>query len=201
MERANGTKSPRRKPGGMVYANPRHRAAVRLAGLRPMVSTRPSRPGAHTKSPRRKPGGMVYANPRRRAAVRLAGLRPMVSTRPSRPGAHTKSPRRKPGDSGLHAFLRAMRCGLEPGNQVPSCNMDGGVVFVPGVPGLPPGAFWNGDGADSLFARSSKHGSHLDSCSGSGRRSAAALRARRCEQPARRGTPRLPSAEPRLRGP
>jgi len=70
----------------------------------------------------------------------LAGLRPEVPTRPSRPGAHTKSPRRKPGDSGWHAFPGAMRYETEPGNGMPSSGMDGELVFVPGVPGLPPGA-------------------------------------------------------------
>ena len=68
---------------------------------------------------------------------------PRVATRgflgPTRQ-RHTKSPRREPGDSGWHAFSGAMRCGVEPGNHVPSCGMEGGVAFVPGVPGLPPGA-------------------------------------------------------------
>jgi len=53
----------------------------------------------------------------------------------------TKSPRREPGDTGWHAFPSAMRCGFEPGNCVSSSGMDGGVVFTPGVPGFPPGAF------------------------------------------------------------
>jgi hypothetical protein len=57
--------------------------------------------------------------------------------------ASTKSPRREPGDSGSNAIPRAMRCGFEPGHCVPSSGMDGGVVFTPGVPGLPPGASWN----------------------------------------------------------
>jgi len=78
------------------------------------------------------------------------------STRPSGPGAPTKSPRRKPGDSGWHAFPFTMRRGFAPVNRVPSCGMDGGVVFVPGVPGFPPGASWNGGVTASLFKRSSK---------------------------------------------
>ena len=53
-----------------------------------------------------------------------------------------RSPRWKPGDSGWWAFPGAMRCGCEPGNCVPSSGMDGGMVFIPGVPGFPPGAFW-----------------------------------------------------------
>jgi len=55
--------------------------------------------------------------------------------------ASTKSPRQEPGDSGSHAFPGAMRCGFEPGNCVRSSGMDCGVVFIPGVPGFPPGAF------------------------------------------------------------
>jgi len=62
-----------------------------------------------------------------------------------------KSPRRKPGDSGVHPFPGAMRCGFEPGNHEPSCGMDGGMVVVPGVPGLPPGASWTGEGTEPLF--------------------------------------------------
>jgi len=57
-----------------------------------------------------------------------------VPTKPPR------SPRRKPGDSGWHDFPFAIRCGFEPGRHVTSCGMDDGVVFVPGVPGFPPGA-------------------------------------------------------------
>ena len=44
--------------------------------------------------------------------------------------------------------------------------MDGGVVFVPGVPGLPPGAFWTGDGTDPLFTGPAQHDAQLDPCSG-----------------------------------
>ena len=84
------TKSPGWKPGSMIHANTRHRAAVRLAGRRPLESTRPSRPGIRTKSPGRKPGSMIHANPRLRAAVRLAGRRPLESTRPSGPGIRTR---------------------------------------------------------------------------------------------------------------
>ena len=89
---------------------------------------------------------MVHANLRPRAAVRLAGLRPLVPTRPSGPDDHTKSPRRKPGDSGSRTSSVAMRCGFEPGKRVPSCGMDGGMVFGPGVPGFPPGASWSRNG-------------------------------------------------------
>jgi hypothetical protein len=71
------------------------------------------------------------------------------STRPSGPSAHTKSPRRKPGDTGSHTFPGTMRCGFESENWVPSFGMDGGVVFLPGVPGLPPGASWEDTRATS----------------------------------------------------
>jgi hypothetical protein len=116
---------------------------------------------ASTKSPRRKPGDSgSHAFP----DAMLRGFEPghcvpsssmdggVVFT-PGVPGfppgafwnacRSTKSPRREPGDSGSHAFPGAMRCGFEPGNCVPSSSMDGGVVFTPGVPGFPPGAFWN----------------------------------------------------------
>jgi prepilin-type N-terminal cleavage/methylation domain-containing protein/prepilin-type processing-associated H-X9-DG protein len=83
------------------------------------------------------------------------------STRPR----GTKSPRRKPGDSGSRTFPRAMRCGLEPENHVPSCGMDDCVVSRPGVPGLPPGASWNCDKTESLFNGLPKSGSPLDFCS------------------------------------
>jgi len=61
-----------------------------------------------------------------------------------------QSPGREPGDSGWHPFPGAMRCGFEAGNRVQSCRMDGGVVFVPGVPGLPPGASWKHDSIDQM---------------------------------------------------
>jgi len=51
------------------------------------------------------------------------------------------------------------------GKQLPSCGMDGGVVFVPGVPGFPPGASWNGDGTDSLLNGSSEPDSQPELCS------------------------------------
>jgi len=41
----------------MIHANLRLRAAVRLAGLRPLVPTRPSGPGDHTKAPGGSRGG------------------------------------------------------------------------------------------------------------------------------------------------
>ena len=44
--------------------------------------------------------------------------------------------------------------------------MDGGVVFMPGVPGFPPGASWMGDETDSQFKGFAKQRSHADSCSG-----------------------------------
>jgi len=67
--------------------------------------------------------------------------------------------RRQPGDSGSHAFPGAMRCEFEPGNYVPSSGMHGGVVFMPGVPGFPPGASWHGDGTDALVNASTQHDS------------------------------------------
>jgi len=42
--------------------------------------------------------------------------------------------------------------------------MDGGVVFIPGVPVLPPGASRIGDGADPLFTGRAQHDSQLDPC-------------------------------------
>ena len=55
------------------------------------------------------------------------------------------------GTPGMHAFPGAMRYGFEPGKRPPPSGMDGGVVFIPGVPGFPPGASWIGDGTDPLF--------------------------------------------------
>ena len=78
----------------------------------------------------------------------------------------TRSPRRKPGDSGWHAFPGAMRSGFEPENCVPSSGMDGGVVFVTGVPGFPPGASWTGDKTDSQIKGSAHQRSQPHSCSG-----------------------------------
>jgi len=56
VEATRVPRSPGWKPGSMLHANPRHRAAVRLAGRRPLESTRPSGPGTCTKSPGWKPG-------------------------------------------------------------------------------------------------------------------------------------------------
>ncbi len=56
--------------------------------------------------------------------------------------------------------------GLNPGNCLSSSGMDGGVVFMPGVPGFPPGASWTGDETDSQFKESAKQRSQADSCSG-----------------------------------
>jgi hypothetical protein len=114
--------------------------------------------GAVTRSPRRKPGDTGWqAFP---CAMRCgfepghcvpsSGVDGGVVFMPGVPGfppgaswgAVTRSPRRKPGDTGSQAFPCAMRCGFEPGNCVPSSGMDGGVVFMPGVPGFPPGASW-----------------------------------------------------------
>ena len=55
----------------------------------------------------------------------------------------TKSPRRKPGDSGSYPFPRAMRSGFETPDAHEARGMDNGVVVIPGVPGLPPGASWD----------------------------------------------------------
>ena len=104
----------------------------------------------------------------KRAQARQAnrGTRPRVRVQHAPgfpPGAswatraiHTKSPRRKPGDSGSHPFPLAMRSGFEPGNCVPSSGMDGGVVFVPGFPGFPPGASWAAEETESQFKGSAK---------------------------------------------
>ena len=51
------------------------------------------------------------------------------------------SPQRKLGDSGRHTFPAAVQYGFEPEPCLASCGIDGGLVFVPGVPGFPPGAF------------------------------------------------------------
>jgi hypothetical protein len=186
-------KKPPAEAGGKVHANPRHRAAVRLAGLRPLginpalrawrshkkprVETREHAAREPAASCRGSPGGPPPAwnqpgppglalpqeapggNPGA-CCTRTRGVVPrfawracarLESTRPSGPGAPTRSPGWKPGDTGSHAFPGAMRCGFASGNHVQSCGMDGGLVVVPGVPGLPPGASWTGDGTDPLF--------------------------------------------------
>jgi hypothetical protein len=112
-------------------------------------STRPSGPSAHTKSPRRKPGEWFTRTCGIVPQFALRAVARAQSTRPSGPSAHTKSPRRKPGDTGSHTFPGTMRCGFESENWVPSFGMDGGVVFLPGVPGLPPGASWEDTRATS----------------------------------------------------
>jgi len=123
------------------------------------------------------PGWRAFTSRRRhRAAVRSAGLSPLVSTRQSGSGDPPKSPRRKPGNAGLHAVAGAMRWRFMRWrfvrwrfvrwNHVRSCGMDGGLVVMPGVPGFPPGASWNGDGTDALFNPSTHHGSQAYSWSG-----------------------------------
>jgi len=58
------TKSPRRKPGDMFDANLRHRAAVRLAGLRPLI-VNPALPAwsSHKKPPAEAGGHRVACLP------------------------------------------------------------------------------------------------------------------------------------------
>jgi len=174
------TKSPRRKPGDSGSpASPltmRHgfepRKHLPSCGMDDGLAFGPGVPGlppgaswnthaTHTKSPRREPGDSGF-HPFPVAMLR--GLEPAnhlpscgmdggMAFGPGVPGlppgasrnthaTHTKSPRRKPGDSGLHAFPVAMLRGPEPGKHLPSCGMDDGLAFVPGVPGLPPGASW-----------------------------------------------------------
>jgi len=130
--------------GGMVF-----RPGV--PGLPPGASWTP------TKSPRRKlgdsashacPGAMLCRSepPHHTPPCGMDGgmvFRPGVPGLP--PGASwtpTKSPRRKPGDSASHACPGAMLCRSEPPHHTPPCGMEGGMVFRPGVPGLPPGASW-----------------------------------------------------------
>jgi len=80
------------------------------------------------------------ARRRRRPAGRGRGDRPARGGRCRDAAGRTEllAARGCRGEHGMHAG--AMRCGLEAGNCVPSSDMDGGVVFVPGVPGFPPGA-------------------------------------------------------------
>jgi hypothetical protein len=80
---------------------------------------------------------------------------------PGRPGLviSQKAPRRKPGGAGLHAVAGAMRWRFVRWNHVRSCGMDGGLVVMPGVPGFPTGAAWNGDGTDALFNPSTPYDS------------------------------------------
>ncbi len=68
------------------------------------------------------------------------------------PGASTFStplPQKAPGGSrgtpGRTPSSVPCDTGSNQGNGVPSSGMDGGIVFSPGVPGLPPGASWHGD--------------------------------------------------------
>jgi len=114
--------------------------------------------------PQKAPGGSLGTPGRMRSHVPCAaGLHRDIACRhpawtagwfshPESPGYHpgllgtrvasTKSPRREPGDSGSNAIPRAMRCRFAPGTHTQSSGMDGGVVFTPGVPGLPSGASW-----------------------------------------------------------
>jgi len=168
-------KKPPAGAGGLRVAclPPCHAKQVRTAEMRPVgqhgwrdgfharsprVSTRGflSR-AASTKSPRREPGDSgSRAFPRAmrnrfepRECVQSDSMDGGMVFMPGVPGFHpgllgrdrpTKSPRREPGDSGSHACPPAMRNGFEPRECVQSDSMDGGEVFMPGVPGFPPGA-------------------------------------------------------------
>jgi len=170
------TKSPRRKPGDSGSpASPlsmRRRFApgnhVPSCGMKNRMVFMPGVPGfppgaswatRPTKSPRRKPGDSGSpASPvtmRRGFApgthVPSCGMEDRVVFMPGVPGLPpgaswatrpTKSPRRKPGDSGSPASPVTMRRGFAPGTHVPSCGMEDRMVFMPGVPGFPPGASW-----------------------------------------------------------
>jgi hypothetical protein len=76
-----------------------------------------------------------------RVSGRTAAAEPLSPAPPGSPAANVaKSPRRKPGDSGWYSFPVAMRRELEPRNHVEPSSIEDGMVYVPGVPGLPPGA-------------------------------------------------------------
>ena len=83
--------------------------------------------------------------------------------------SHTRMAQEAPGGSrgtpGCMPSRVPCDVGFEPGNCVPSSGMDGGVVFMSGVPGFPPGASWTGDETDSRFKGSAKQRSQADSCS------------------------------------
>jgi hypothetical protein len=124
---------------------------------------------APTKSPRREPGdtglngdpachacgrcaavarGVCGMDARRLRHGRWDGVRarsPRVSTRGFLDHARyapTKSPRREPGDTGSNGDPACHACGRCAAVARGVCGMDGGMVFMPGVPGFPPGASW-----------------------------------------------------------
>src|SRR5579875_453481 len=133
--------------GGLHTRSPR----VTTRGFLKRASLPQKAPGGSRGTPGRMPSRVpcdVGLN--RKLACRHAAWMPGWVTHPESPGydaglletrvASTKSPRRKPGDSGSHAFPGAMRCGFEPETCLPSCGMDAGVGYTPGVPGLRRGA-------------------------------------------------------------
>jgi len=105
------------------------------------------RGGCHARSPRVATRGFLGHTcqpPPQRTTRVTTTIGPPVS-RPQRTTrvTTTKSPRRKPGDSGSYPFPRAMRSGFETPDAHEARGMDNGVVVIPGVPGLPPGASWD----------------------------------------------------------
>ena len=174
-------RSPRVSTRGFLCGCQARRAGLIPSGRRPAKRTAARGRGfACSMPPGFHPGLLVWVpGPEgrvdsKRAQARQAnrGTRPRVCVQHApgfSPGAswatraiHTKSPRRKPGDSGSHPFPLAMRSGFEPGNCVPSSGMDGGVVFVPGFPGFPPGASWAAEETESQFKGSAKQRSQPD---------------------------------------
>ena len=133
--------APRRKPGRMVHANLRHPAAVRLAGRRPLTVDPALRAWRLHKKP---PAGAGEDGSREPAASCRSSLGgpPPAHSRPGPPGL--APPQKAPGGSrgtpGRMPSQVPCAVGLNPRNCVSSSGVDGGVVFIPGVPGFPPGA-------------------------------------------------------------
>jgi len=133
--------------GGMVFI-PGVRGFPPGASCRATLTQKA--PGGSRGTPGRAPSRVpCEADSNRGITCRRAAWMAGWFSYPVSPGFHpgllgcdrpTKSPRQEPGDSGSRAFPCAMRSGFEPGNHVPSCSMDRGEVFIPGVPGFPPGA-------------------------------------------------------------
>ena len=79
------TKSPRRKPEDMVYANLRHRAAVRLAGLRPLTVNPALRAWRSHKKPPAEAGEHGVREPAASCRSSLGGPAP-ADSQPGPPG-------------------------------------------------------------------------------------------------------------------
>jgi hypothetical protein len=146
------TKSPRRKPGRMVHANRRHPATVRLAGLGPLTVDPALRAWRFHKKPPAEAGGDGSREPAASCHSSLGGP-PPAHSRPGPPGLALpqKAPGGSRGTPGRMPSQVPCAVGLNARNCVSSSGMDGGVVFMPGVPGFPPGASWTGNGTDSQF--------------------------------------------------